>query len=84
MYIQTETGALLNLNKVHIVRYRKEADSRNDYTGKYEVIAETDQKVYVIQTVSTMKVALDVVETIKQSILETGCNVIELPDDIPF
>lgn len=85
MHIQTDTGALLNLNMVNIMEYRKETDRRDGgYTGKWEVIAETDQKVYVIQTVSTMRDALAIVETIKQSILEAGYNVIELPEDIPF
>lgn len=85
MHIQTDTGALLNLNTVNVVKYRKEIDRRDgSYTGKWEVIGETDQKVYSIQTVSTMRDALDVVETIKKEILEAGYNVIELPEDIPF
>ena len=85
MYIRTETGALLNLNTTHILKCRKEADRQNgDYTGKYEVVAETDQKVYIIQTVSTERDALDIVKTIRNSLLETGHTVLELPEEIPY
>lgn len=84
MYIQTETGALINLSAIHNIDHQKEKDGRGGYTGEYEVIAETDQKVYVIQTVSTLRDTLDVVEMIKQRVIASGQIVIELPEDASF
>lgn len=84
MFIETETGALINLATIQNIDHQKEKDGRGCYTGEYEVIAETDQKVYVIYTTNTRREALSIIELIKQIMIDTGHTVIDLPEGIPF
>ena len=85
MFITAETGMLINLDQMQVIAFRQQEDRRaGGYTHKYEVITKAANKDYVIQTVTSKGEALDVIDSIKCCMNNTGTTILTLPEDIPF
>ena len=82
MFIMTDSGALINLNNVQAITFRKAyAEENKAGVGKvltwkkeygYEVIAETDHKEYVIQTATDIPDVIRIVDELARGIQNVG------------
>lgn len=95
MFILTD-GKIINLNKIQAITIRQvftgenmtkecETVQGNMRAYNYEVVAETGQTEYVIYETDKKAIALQEIEYIARSIINSGnLKLIRMPEDMPF